>query len=149
MKKKTESNFLKLYKNCVIAFFLTYIIGITPFIFDFFISKPSNDQLLVWAILLFPIYAFFNLIFLLIIYLTRISKVFLTDVRFLFVEIILYYGFYLGIVKLLDKIPYKYSYTISPQEESKKFFFMFPFEHIYTFVVLTILILLFRKKLKL
>lgn len=130
-------------RNSLIAFFLTVVFGL---LYNLTVS-PNDSMAFAWSLIILPVFGAFNSGFLLIVYFTRLSGSILINLKYIVLEIIIFFLTYTGISSLLDKIPYKYRFEILPESTVIKFYLTYPFDFIYTFALLTILILLVRKRL--
>ena len=130
-------------RNSIIAFFLTVVFGL---LYNLTMS-PNDSMGFAWSLIILPIFGAFNLCFLLIVYITRLSKSIIINLKYIVFEIVIFFLTYIGVSSLLDKIPYKYRFEITPTRTVIKFYLTYPFEFIYTFLLLTILVLILRKHL--
>lgn len=150
MNIKIDRN--RLIRNCIIVFFMTIVVGFIFITIDLTINNEDRGSgirlFLQWAIIILPIFSIFNLIFLLLIYYLKISRNILSNWKLILLEIIVYFGLYIGITKLITKIPYEYKFTVTSKMTTIKFYFDFPFDHFYTFILLTLIILIFRKMIE-
>ena len=131
-------------RNSIIAFFLTVVFGL---LYNLTMS-PTDSITFASSLIILPIFGAFNLGFLLIVYITRLSRSILINLKYIVIEIVIFFLTYICVSSLLYKIPYKYRFEITPTSTVIKFYLTYPFEFIYTFLLLTILILLLRKHLK-
>lgn len=130
-------------RNSLIAFFLTVGFGL---MYNFAMG-PYNSMTFALSLIILPVYGVFNSGFLLIVHLTRLSRGVLINLRYIGLEIMLFYSINDGVTSLLAEIPYKYRFEITREITVIKFYLTYPFDFIYTFALLTILILLVRKRL--
>jgi hypothetical protein len=121
-----------------LAWFLTSLIGI---LFSYF--ETGGDAYFVLAFILVPIFSGIpNLIFLLILYYTRLFKETLDFLLFMIVEICLLYGIHYYVHKLIIAVPAEYRFETIAGSTSRKIYFNDWFQFIYTYTILFILILL-------
>jgi len=129
------------------AFFITLIIG-WLMISLWMIVFSFNAEAFAWSLIIIPIFAFLNVVFLILLYILNISKGIILNYKILIVEIVVFYLSYSFVSKVLDKIiqklPYDYVFDVSPTMTSKKFYFTDNYYFIYTFAVLFILVLFSR-----
>jgi len=136
--------------------FLTFIFTIVLIILSaFFLINDTFGAGLI--IILSPIPSIFNVVFLIIIYYTGISKKILLNVKWILIETFIYIICYRLVIFILDLIENYYSKKniikiiksangiIYESNFKPKFYLKFPFDFIYTFLILTLLIWIFDK----
>ena len=68
----------------------------------------------------------------------------MSNLFLLIFEVVAFYLIYAGISQLIDLIPHEYKFEKTPTSLGVKSYLSFPFDFVYTFIVLTIIIYIHR-----
>ncbi len=121
----------RLLRNSLLIFLFTVIVG---FAIVFISSK--NAEARAWSLIIVPMIGIYNLVFLLAMYFIRLSRFILLDFKYLILEIVLYFALYVGIIELIKLIPFDLKFEVTPTSTSIKFYLSYPFDFIYTFLII-------------
>lgn len=132
-------------KNILFTFILSTFLGAT---FSFFLSPDLYSfSFFILCLLVAAISSgIVNSLFLSLLYYLGLDKIVFTKVKFITLEVIALNVVFYVIHKLLVLVPYEYRFEITPTSTSQNLYFSFPFELLYTFLVLFIGIIIVNKK---
>lgn len=132
-------------KSILFTFILSTLLGA---VLSLFLSPNLfGSDFFIFSLLIIGIsYGIANSLFLSLLYYLGIDRIVFTKVKFIIIEIMAQYVVFFVIHKLLVLVPYEYRFDITPTSTSQNLFFSFPFELLYTFLVLFISIRIVNKK---
>jgi len=140
--------------NSIISFTTILVIGIVYF-FDGTVDETNNEAK-VFIIFVLLLTGFLNVIYLDLVYYTRLSKGILVSTKWTLIETVIFLLIYFGVFKILDSISENIANEIAKPfgkngeliNVGKNIYLSFPFDFIYTFIILTIVIFIFEKKIQ-
>lgn len=145
--KSLKTKEYKISINSIISFTTIMTIGIL------YSLRLANGEASVFIIIASLIAGLFNVIYLNLIHYTRLSKSILVNTKWTLIETIIFLPIYFGVYVILDSISDHIAKEITKPfgangeliDVDTKFYLGFPFDFIYTFLILTIIIIVFEK----
>lgn len=135
----------KIFKNSVAAFLIT---AVTGFILVYILSGITGADRIRWSLTIALIFGISNIGYLLILYFSDIYASILKSIKLIIFEIVTLFIVYFVIGVLIDYLPAEFKYEILSGKEYLKFFLKPPFDYIYTYVLVTLLMILYSRLFK-
>lgn len=132
----------KLFKNSISAFIITALFG---FVLVYFLSGVTGFDRLTWSFTIALIFGISNIGFLLLLYFGGIYESLLKDLKLIIIEIIILYVIYFGIGIVINYLPASFKYEIVYEQDTLKFFLKPPFDFIYSYVIVAVIMLLYKR----